>query len=87
MKNKQILKKRKTFLISLLVIITIGFLIPQNLKMPVKEASKSDYNPSHFGSFRGESLLHIKALTFLQKKEQKLTLQLQVLFCMQEKLA
>jgi len=34
--------------LSLAVIVSAGFLIPQNLKMPVVNATSSDYNPSSF---------------------------------------
>ena len=53
MKNKNIV------LLSLLIITLIGFLIPQDLKMPVKGATQSDYNPKSFWFFPwGKSVTH-----------------------------
>jgi murein DD-endopeptidase MepM/ murein hydrolase activator NlpD len=42
------LKKRKKILSILLVFLIIGLIIPQNLLMPVKGATKSDYNSESF---------------------------------------
>jgi murein DD-endopeptidase MepM/ murein hydrolase activator NlpD len=51
-----------------LVILIIGFLIPQNLKMPVKGASNSDYNPKSFWFFPwGKSITHKGVDIFAQK--------------------
>lgn len=46
----------------------IGFLIPQNLKMPVIGATKSDYNPKSFWYFPwGKSVTH-KGVDIFAKK-------------------
>jgi len=53
------LRKRTKISIGLLAIITIGLLIPQNLKKPVKGATKSDYNPNSFWYYPwGKSVTH-----------------------------
>jgi hypothetical protein len=39
---------KKKILIGVLAIIAIGFLIPQNLKMPVAGANKNSYNHNTF---------------------------------------
>ena len=49
----------KQIKISILLILFIGFTIPQNLKMPVKGASKSDYNSKSFWYYPwGRSVTH-----------------------------
>lgn len=59
---------RKRLSISLFVIIIIGFLIPQNLIMPVKGATKSDYNSKSFWFFPwGKSVTH-KGVDIFAKK-------------------
>ena len=46
----------------------IGFLIPQNLKIPVKEATKSDYNSKSFWFYPwGKSVTH-KGVDIFAKK-------------------
>lgn len=41
------------------MILVIGFLIPQDLKMPVKGATKADYNANSFWYYpRGKSVTH-----------------------------
>ncbi len=51
--------KGKSILFTALVILIIGFLIPQNLKMPVQGASKSDYNAQSFWFYPwGKSVTH-----------------------------
>lgn len=53
------MRKRKKILIGLLAILVIGFLIPQNLKMPVKGATASDYNSKSFWYYPwGKSVTH-----------------------------
>lgn len=62
------MKKRKKMLACLLSILLIGFLIPQNLKMPVKGASKSDYHPESFWFYPwGKSVTH-KGVDIFAKK-------------------
>ncbi len=63
------MKKRKKIWISLLVIIVIGFIIPQNLEMPVKGATKSDYNSKSFWFFPwGKSITHKGVDIFAKKR-------------------
>jgi hypothetical protein len=45
------LKKGKIIKLTVLAVLVIGFLIPQNLKMPVENATSSDYNPNSFWYF------------------------------------
>ena len=48
--------------------LIIGFLIPQNLKMPVKGATKSDYNSKSFWFYPwGKSVTH-KGIDIFAKK-------------------
>jgi len=62
------LSKLKKIIISLAAILIIGILIPQNLKMPVKGATKSDYNPKSFWFFPwGKSITH-KGVDIFAKK-------------------
>jgi len=62
------MKKRKKLLLGVLTILIIGFLIPQNLKMPVKGASKSDYNSESFWYYPwGKSVTH-KGVDIFAKK-------------------
>ena len=62
------MKKRKKIFISLIVILSIGFLIPQNLEMPVKGATKSDYNSKSFWFYPwGKSITH-KGVDIFAKK-------------------
>ena len=42
------MKKRYKLTLFILTIIIIGFLIPQNLQMPVHGATAADYNPNSF---------------------------------------
>ena len=58
--------KKRTLII--LVILLTGFLIPQNLKMPVNGATKSDYNPKSFWYYPwGKSVTH-KGVDILLRK-------------------
>lgn len=51
-----------------LIILTIGFIIPQNLKIPVKGATKSDYNQESFWYYPwGKSGTH-KGVDIFAKK-------------------
>ena len=53
------MKKLKQTLFGLVILIIIGFLIPQNLKMPVSGATKSDHNPDSFWYYPwGKSITH-----------------------------
>lgn len=62
------MRKRKKVIIALLVILTIGFLIPQNLEMPVNGATKSDYNSKSFWFYPwGKSVTH-KGVDIFAKK-------------------
>ena len=62
------MSKRKKLFISIIVILTIGFLIPQNLKMPVKGATKSDYNSKSFWFYPwGKSVTHKGVDIFSEK--------------------
>jgi peptidoglycan LD-endopeptidase LytH len=62
------LKKRKKIIIIFLVIIGLGMLIPQNFKMPVKGATKSDYNLNSFWYYPwGKSVTH-KGVDIFAKK-------------------
>ena len=65
---RTILRKRNKILIGIIAILIIGFLIPQNLKMPVKGATKSDYNSKSFWFFPwGKSVTH-KGVDIFAKK-------------------
>ena len=62
------MKKRTRILILLLIILIIGFLIPQNLKMPVQGAGKSDYHPESFWFYPwGKSVTHKGVDVFAKK--------------------
>ncbi len=53
------LKKRTKKLLTILAIIAIGMILPQNLKMPVENATKSDYNKDSFWYYPwGKSVTH-----------------------------
>ncbi|UII20993.1 M23 family metallopeptidase [Fulvivirga ligni] len=53
------MKKRKLIFLILLVVLIIGFIIPQNLQMPVQGASSSDYNSKSFWYYPwGKSVTH-----------------------------
>lgn len=55
-------------MIGIVVILTLGFLIPQNLKMPVKGATRSDYNPKSFWYYPwGKSVTHKGVDVFAKK--------------------
>ena len=53
------MKKRKVILISILTILTIGFILPQRFSMPVEGADVSDYHPESFWYYPwGKSVTH-----------------------------
>ncbi len=61
-------RKGKKLLIVFLVILLIGLIIPQNLKMPVQGASKADYNSKSFWFYPwGKSITH-KGVDIFAKK-------------------
>ncbi|WP_221442711.1 MULTISPECIES: M23 family metallopeptidase [Aequorivita] len=60
---------KKKLLFTLLSILIIGFLIPQNLKMPVKDATKHDYNNDSFWYYPwGKSVTHKGVDVFAKKR-------------------
>lgn len=60
---------KKKLLFTLLSILIIGFLIPQNLKMPVKDATKHDYNADSFWYYPwGKSVTHKGVDVFAKKR-------------------
>ncbi|QNK77896.1 M23 family metallopeptidase [Winogradskyella sp. PAMC22761] len=62
------MRKRKKILLGIITVLIIGFLIPQNLEMPVKEATKSDYNSKSFWFYPwGKSVTH-KGVDIFAKK-------------------
>ncbi|UII26526.1 M23 family metallopeptidase [Fulvivirga maritima] len=53
------MKKRKIIALLIFLILIIGFIIPQDLSMPVRGASKSDYNSESFWYYPwGKSVAH-----------------------------
>ncbi|WP_211327803.1 M23 family metallopeptidase [Tenacibaculum lutimaris] len=66
------IKIKKRTLILFIILLT-GFLIPQNLKMPVDGAIKSDYNQKSFWYYPwGKSVTH-KGIDIFAKKNTKIT--------------
>ena len=62
------MKTKRKILLVILTILIIGFIIPQNLKMPVKGATKSDYNSESFWYYPwGKSGTH-KGIDIFAKK-------------------
>ena len=62
------MRKRKKILIGIAAVLIIGFLIPQNLRMPVQGATKSDYNSKSFWYYPwGKSVTH-KGVDIFAKK-------------------
>ena len=60
--------ENKKYILIFLAVLGIGFLIPQNLKMPVKNASRSDYNAKSFWHYPwGKSITH-KGVDIFAKK-------------------
>ncbi|EDM44110.1 hypothetical protein SCB49_10982 [unidentified eubacterium SCB49] len=63
----KLIKGKKIF-VGTLVILILGFLIPENLKMPVEGASKSDYNTNSFWFYPwGQSGTHKGVDVFARK--------------------
>ncbi len=53
---------------SLAIVLVIGLLIPQHLKMPVQEATAADYHPNSFWFYPwGKSVTHKGVDIFAQK--------------------
>ncbi|ALU75105.1 peptidase M23 [Tenacibaculum dicentrarchi] len=66
------MRKRKKVLLGVLTVSIIGFLIPQNLNMPVKGATKYDYNSKSFWFYPwGKSVTH-KGVDIFAKKGTKI---------------
>lgn len=62
------MKKRTYFFIGCCILLFVGFVIPQNLKMPVQGASKADYNAKSFWYYPwGKSVTH-KGVDIFAKK-------------------
>lgn len=65
------MNKRKAVFAGILIIITIGFIVPQHLKMPVSGATSADYNPASFWYYPwGKSVTH-KGVDIFAKKDTK----------------
>ncbi|MBS9768065.1 MAG: M23 family metallopeptidase [Flavobacteriaceae bacterium] len=53
------MKTTKKIVLFLFILIGIGFLLPQNLKMPVENATSKDYHPKSFWYYPwGKSITH-----------------------------
>jgi len=62
------LKRRKKILLIIATIVGIGFLIPQNLMMPVINATAKDYNQNSYWAYPwGKSVTH-KGVDIFAKK-------------------
>ena len=62
------MKKRNKIVFGILIIIIVGFLLPENLKMPVIGASASDFNSQSFWYYPwGKSVTH-KGIDIFAKK-------------------
>lgn len=62
------MKLTKKLLIASLAILIAGFLIPQNLKMPVQGASTNDFNHQSFWYYPwGSSIVHKGVDIFARK--------------------
>jgi murein DD-endopeptidase MepM/ murein hydrolase activator NlpD len=62
------LKKTTKILTTISTIIVIGLLLPQNLKMPVENATKKDYNKNSFWAYPwGKSVTHRGVDIFAKK--------------------
>ncbi|MBS9767838.1 MAG: M23 family metallopeptidase [Flavobacteriaceae bacterium] len=62
------MKTSKKIALSLLVIFILGLCIPQNLKIPVKGATKSSYHPKSYWAYPwGKSVTH-KGVDIFAKK-------------------
>lgn len=63
----------KRFVIGVLIILIIGFLIPQSLKMPVAGASKQSYSQNSYWFYPwGKSVTH-KGVDIFAKKKTSIT--------------
>lgn len=61
-------KKKKRFLRYLIIVLLVGFLIPQNLKIPVNGATSKDYHSKSFWYYPwGKSVTH-KGVDIFAKK-------------------
>lgn len=62
------LTKKRIFLLSLIFIFSVGLIIPQELKMPVENATSADYNSKSFWYYPwGKSVTH-KGVDIFAKK-------------------
>lgn len=53
------MKKRYKILLGIVIVVIIGYAIPNDIKMPVKNATKSDYHPESFWFYPwGKSVTH-----------------------------
>ncbi len=53
------MKKRIKIAITLFVLLLLGFVIPQNLQMPIENATQKDYHPKSFWYYPwGKSITH-----------------------------
>lgn len=53
------MRKRTKLFIGIILVLVIGFLIPQNLSIPVQGATQNDYNPESFWYYPwGKSITH-----------------------------
>lgn len=69
MKIKMSLKKK--ILLIILIVITIGLILPQKFIMPVEKATRNDYNPKTFWYYPwGKSVTH-KGVDIFAKKGTK----------------
>lgn len=67
------MKKPNIIFLTFLALLIIGFLIPQDLKMPVKDATASDYNSKSFWFYPwGKSVTH-KGIDIFAKKGTEIT--------------
>lgn len=62
------MKSKRKILIAIVIILSIGFLIPQNFKIPVQGATSADYNSESFWYYPwGKSITH-KGVDIFAKK-------------------
>ena len=66
-------KGMKRFVIGILSIILVGFLIPQNLRMPVVGADSNDYNHETFWYEGWGTSIVNKGVDVFAKKERRNT--------------
>ncbi|MEI6864901.1 M23 family metallopeptidase [Flavicella sp.] len=66
------MKKRTKILFTILIIIAIGLILPQDFKMPVENATKNDFNKDSFWHYPwGKSITH-KGVDIFAKKGTKI---------------